>query len=103
VVRNYNWPGNVRELKNVLEFSATFAQNGIIQVHHLPEVIQRSVLNSYSYNNTNEKTLADKVKEFEKNEIERVLHLFSNTVEGKKKSAKYLGISLASLYNKLNY
>lgn len=103
VLMNYNWPGNIRELKNVLEFSATFAQNGTIQVQHLPEVIQRSVLNSYSYNAANEKNLAERVKEFEKNEIERALDLFGNTVEGKKKAAKYLGISLASLYNKLNY
>ncbi len=101
VLINYNWPGNVRELKNVLEFSATFAQDGIIQVKHLPEIIQRSIPNSN--NNIKKKTLAEKVKEFERNEIERTLAFFGNTVEGKKKAAEYLGISLASLYNKLKY
>lgn len=101
MVRNYNWPGNVRELKNVLEFSATFAQDGVIQVEHLPEIIHQGVLTSYSYN-TNGKTLAEKVKEFEKSEIKKALNLFGDTVEGKKKAAKYLGISLASLYNKIN-
>jgi len=103
VLMNYNWPGNVRELRNVLEFSAVFAQEGIIQVQHLPEIIQRSVLNFYSYSSRNEKTLAERVKEFEKKEIERALYIFGNTVEGKKNAAEYLGISLASLYNKLNY
>mgnify|MGYP003900649987 FL=1 len=102
MVRNYNWPGNVRELKNVLEFSATFAQDGVIQVEHLPEIIQRSVINSHSYNYTKEKTLAEKVREFEKNEIRKALNQFGNTVEGKKKAAEYLGISLATLYNKIN-
>lgn len=103
ILMNYNWPGNVRELKNVLEFSSVFAQDGIIQVQHLPEIIQRSVLDFYGYDGRSEKTLAEKVKEFEKREIERALNLFGNTVEGKKKAAEYLGISLASLYNKLNY
>jgi len=101
VLMNYNWPGNIRELKNVLEFSATFAQDGVIQVEHLPEIIHQGVLTSYSYN-TNGKTLAEKVKEFEKSEIKKALNLFGDTVEGKKKAAKYLGISLASLYNKIN-
>jgi len=102
VLMKYNWPGNIRELKNVLEFSATFAQDGIIQVEHLPEIIQRSVINSHSYNYTKEKTLAEKVREFEKNEIRKALNQFGNTVEGKKKAAEYLGISLATLYNKIN-
>lgn len=102
ILINYDWPGNIRELKNVLEFSATFAENGIIQLEHLPEIIQNKFINILN-NNMKSKKLSEKVKEFEKREVENALKLFGNTLEGKKKAAKYLGISLASLYNKLNY
>lgn len=47
------------------------------------------------------RTLHDRVREFEKQEILRCVALYGNTLEGKKKAARDLGISLASLYNKL--
>ena len=46
--------------------------------------------------------LNQRMKEYEKNEIMQAVHYYGNTTEGKKKAAKALGISLSSLYNKLN-
>ncbi len=47
------------------------------------------------------RTLYERTCEFERQEILRTVALYGNTLEGKKKAAKALGISLASLYNKL--
>ena len=47
------------------------------------------------------RTLYERTREFEKQEILRAVALYGNTLEGKKMAAKSLGISLASLYNKL--
>lgn len=92
---NYEWPGNVRELRNVLEFSACMC-DGTIRKSTLPEIIR--------YRGENEEavsSLAERVKRFERKEIEKALSRCGDDLEGKKKAAKELGISLASLYNKL--
>lgn len=47
------------------------------------------------------RTLYERTREFEKQEILRTVALYGNTLEGKKMAAETLGISLASLYNKL--
>ena len=47
-------------------------------------------------------TLAQRTRAFEKQEILRLLACNGSHLEGKKKTAAQLGISLASLYNKLN-
>ena len=47
-------------------------------------------------------TLAQRTRAFERAEILRLLERNGASLEGKKKTAAQLGISLASLYNKLN-
>ena len=49
------------------------------------------------------KTLQERVGEFEKKEIEEMLFIYGYDTDGKKAVAKELGISLATLYNKLNF
>ena len=90
----YDWPGNVRELRNILEFSAYLAPGGVISVDMLPGR-QRHQKEAQHL------TLAQKTKQFERREIEKLLHKYGSTLEGKKKAAAELGISLASLYNKI--
>lgn len=46
-------------------------------------------------------TLDERVRQFEKREIEAEVSFYGGGVEGKKQAAKALGISLATLYNKL--
>lgn len=48
------------------------------------------------------KNLAQRVSEFEAREIRTAIAANGGGTEGKKKAAKELGISLATLYNKLN-
>lgn len=89
---NYNWPGNVRELKNIIEFSINMTNSNIIKLNNLPEHIFIPVENKLeSYN-------------IEKNTnflMKEVLRKYGDTTQGKKIAAEALGISLATLYRKL--
>ena len=91
----HDWPGNVRELRNVLEFSAYLTPSGIINREALPSdlVQQREDVGL---------TLAQRTRAFEKRVILNMLERNGTSLEGKKRTAAQLGISLASLYNKLN-
>ena len=128
LMMSYTWPGNIRELKNAVEYSAMMAQDGIIDTRCLPLSItigtpdegdrNADILNnegltaagnagsrSVSYNENSgtyeRETLAELVSTFEKHEINRIIRVYGNTTEGKRKAAKELGISLSSLYAKL--
>jgi transcriptional regulator of acetoin/glycerol metabolism len=90
----YHWPGNVRELRNVLEFSSYLADDGIIDVGNLPENCARSKQQAPT-------GLAAKVRAFEREEISKLLYKYGSDTRGKQKAADILGISLATLYNKL--
>lgn len=97
ILYNYDWPGNIRELKNTIEFAVNMMDGNEIKINHLPTRIQHSQkdfeikLDKLSY----------KIQELEKQEINKALILFGNDIEGKKNAANALGISLATLYNKL--
>ncbi len=95
---NYNWPGNIRELKNSIEFGINMMEDNEIKYNHLPVRVQ--VQNSVKNAQVVQK-LSDKVKETEKNEIINAIKIFGEDIEGKKRAAKALGISLATLYNKI--
>ena len=90
----HSWPGNVRELRNVLEFSAYLTPSGVINQEALPSdlVHQQEDVGL---------TLAQRTRAFEKRVILNLLEQNGFSLEGKKRTAAQLGISLASLYNKL--
>lgn len=91
----HNWPGNVRELRNVLEASVYLSSDGYITPDSLPEHILRRPEQEQRL------PLAQRVRSFERGEIQKALQQYGSTLEGKKRAAAELGISLATLYNKL--
>lgn len=91
----HNWPGNVRELRNVLEASVYLSADGFITPDSLPEHILRRLEGEQRL------TLNQRVRAFEHAEIQKLLQRYGDTLEGKKRAAAELGISLATLYNKL--
>lgn len=91
----YDWPGNVRELRNVLEASVYLSPDGFITPDSLPGHIRRRP------DQEQRLPLSQRVRSFERAEIQKLLQRYGDTLEGKKKTAAELGISLATLYNKL--
>lgn len=103
----YPWPGNVRELENVIQRAVIYCRDGILTRRHLPPHIlsgeagptnDPSVqLGTYKTDNSS-KTLENKVALTEREIIEQTLlkNNFSRT-----NTAKELGISRVTLYNKM--
>ena len=98
ILNNYSWPGNIRELKNTIEFSANMTDDFIIKEDDLPKIIQ---MQSIKNNLIKLKPMEEVVKQAELSEIKKALMVYGDSVSGKKKAAEALGISLATLYNKL--
>jgi DNA-binding NtrC family response regulator len=93
----YDWPGNIRELENVIERAAILCQNNVIEPRDLSLPNSPLVLPA-SNGQENKIGTATALKEIERMHIEGVLRSFRGN---KTESAKILGISLKTLYTKI--
>lgn len=92
----YEWPGNISELKNAVERSMVVADGPVIEYHHLAPYIGKT--GSKSAPDFNEIMPLDKMEQIM---LKLALARYGENLEGKKKAAQALNISLATLYNKL--
>ena len=101
----YPWPGNVRELENVIQRAVIYANGGHLQVEHLPPNIVSGAAGpandpsvSFSTRQPDSTSLGDQIALTEREIIEQTLfrNNFSRT-----NTAKELGISRVTLYNKM--
>lgn len=96
----YDWPGNVRELKNTIHYAINMSDQFIITQDDLPKSIRGAIIKNHT-NNSSTRSLHKILMETEKAIIKETLEETGTTVQGKKAAAKKLGISLATLYNKI--
>ena len=100
----YNWPGNVRELENVLGRAIIFMEHHetAIDGQHIPLLQQPAkedkIQEDITIVHNNSETLAEAVERVEAEVIKKSLeqHDYNRT-----QTAKALGISLRSLYYKM--
>ena len=97
VLMDYDWPGNIRELENVIERAAILCRNSTIEPVDLSLPHAGS---SLPVGGSSEEKLGTAIplKEVERLHIEGVLRRFRGN---KAESAKILGISLKTLYTKI--
>ena len=108
ILENYPWPGNIRSLENAMLHASIFAKSGVILPEHLPEEIRcedtrqlcfaAETPKRYTPHTVNLPTRLN-LKEVEKVWI---LQTLTRLDGNRTKTAKALGMSLSSLYNKLN-
>ncbi len=98
VLESYDWPGNIRELRNTVQFASFQAEGDTIVPAHLPPKVQAE---GARLGQGRLPGLKERLRAFERREIQKTLLLYDDTVDGKKKAAQQLGISLATLYSKL--
>lgn len=96
LLKEYEWCGNIRELKNIIEFTFNMREEKVILKEHLPIKVEENILDSEIIE------LNEYINKVEKEYINKAIAKYGDSVEGKKKAAKALGISLATFYNKLN-
>ncbi|MFM1650569.1 sigma-54 interaction domain-containing protein [Brevibacillus sp. B_LB10_24] len=99
-LQNYDWPGNVRELKNAIDYAVCMTDDAVIKAHHLPEWIAKTS-HPESCQPQVQATLKEAMDAAQRNAILQAIEQCGKDVEGKKKAARLLGISLATLYNKM--
>ncbi|WP_145064160.1 sigma-54-dependent transcriptional regulator [Adhaeretor mobilis] len=89
------WPGNVRELANVIEHATILCDSGPIRAEHLPQRFDSRQLIGAARNSPG----AISLRELEMQAIHEALERNDGS---KPKAAEQLGVSLKTLYNKLN-
>ena len=90
-LEKYDFPGNIRELINIIRFSTLKCSDKANIIH--ANDINDSFVCSDKQIDVYEKEFSIK--------IEELLLKYGYNTEGKKRAAKDLGISLATLYNKM--
>lgn len=102
----HRWPGNIRELKNVIERLVVFSENGEIKKEDLPLDFEQSMVQkampvqpTISPRISDEsRTLSEQLEEYEREILVRELQ----RAEGNKQlCAKNLGVTRATLYNRM--
>jgi len=89
----YEWPGNVRELENAMERAVALSRGNRVQLEDLPEEIRGTSLKPVVGRET-----VQPLSEVEKDYILAVLDLNDGN---QTRTAKQLGIGVATLYRKL--
>ena len=93
VLVHHKWPGNIRELRNVLERIVILAEGADeIRAHHLPSGMRRG------------ESLPEPGEALTLAEVERrhILRILEANGGNRSRSARVLGISRATLYEKLD-
>ncbi|MCA8922174.1 MAG: sigma-54-dependent Fis family transcriptional regulator [Planctomycetes bacterium] len=103
ILSRYPWPGNVRELRNVIERMSILAEGKELGVDDVPGDVQAGAEDSRPISDPHSTTPADGTRpsslaDLERHHIEQVLEF---TGGNKAKAARILGITAATLYNKL--
>jgi DNA-binding NtrC family response regulator len=103
VLLEHDWPGNVRELANVMEHAYIIAGGQKLTPEHLPHHIRPIPAGPPTLTLTpGPSTPAASARTLREIEMEHVLRVLEKHGGNKPAAAAELGISLKTLYNKLN-
>ena len=94
IMESYEWPGNVREIKNIIHRAVVMCAEKVLLPKHLP----KRLLEGSGNNHPVDIKVGDSIEEAEAKLITETLNVNMNN---KSHTARILGISRKSLYNKL--
>jgi DNA-binding NtrC family response regulator len=98
----FHWSGNVRELQNVVERAFILAEGSIIEKLHLDQNIQNAEEVKVVHAPVVTKTIEFQHVTLEELEKTHIMSTLENLGGNKTKTAKVLGITVKTLYNKLH-
>jgi DNA-binding NtrC family response regulator len=102
VLQDHDWSGNVRELANVMEHAFILAGGGRITPEHLPHLVRRPAPAAGAPGLSLVGAGDDTPRTLEEIEMEHLLKVLEKHKGSKTAAAAELGISLKTMYNKLN-
>ncbi|HYA34437.1 MAG TPA: helix-turn-helix domain-containing protein, partial [Candidatus Binataceae bacterium] len=91
---NYSWPGNVRQLRNIVERALIVSDGPVIRIDDLPQEFRSIGGPTQSF----EVRLGSSLDDVEKELMMRTIEFADGN---KTRAAEILGISLKTLYNRL--
>jgi DNA-binding NtrC family response regulator len=91
ILLGYSWKGNVRELQNVIERAVILCEGDIIMPSDLPSLLSDD-------KKSEEDNLKEILREYER---EHIIKILEKTGRDKREAARLLGLSLSSLYRKI--
>lgn len=95
LLMRYSYPGNIRELRNLIEYAVIFEKNDLVGTDNLQKKLR-------SNEERKHRTLAEMTREYEKMVIKNELRRFGQSLDAKRRIADRLGISIATLYRKMD-
>ncbi|MGG1659991.1 sigma-54 interaction domain-containing protein [Brevibacillus sp. NRS-1366] len=111
---DYHWPGNIRELENTLEYIVNLEIGDLVTISSLPASIRENQGNeeilstpqqhlppSVQTSKNQESVPEGALEQTAEHLIVEAIQRFGKSTEGKRKAAEYLGISVATLYRRL--
>lgn len=94
LLMKYKFPGNIRELRNLIEYAVIFEEKCYIGVDNIKKKMG-------TYPDNENLNLSEMTRLYEKSVINNKILELGGDLESKKEAAKQLGISIATLYRKL--
>lgn len=94
LLMRYKFPGNIRELRNLIEYAVIFEEKSHIGADNLRRKMG-------TYTDAENLKLSELTKLYEKSVINSKIQELGGDLDSKKKAARQLGISIATLYRKL--
>lgn len=99
---NHDWPGNIRELQNLIEYSVNMTRDPVITPRDLPDRFLNKSDGAHAGSDPEPNTsIKQKSLAAQTDAIQNCLDQYGHDLQGKKKTAEKLGISIRTLYRKL--
>ncbi len=98
----YHWPGNVRELENAIERASALCDDNLIRVQDLPPLVLKQAGTMTPSDSPGMLPIGKKLDDFIRDQERRFIEeSIKHNGGNREKAAKMLGISMATLYRKL--
>ena len=101
ILLNFDWPGNVRQLQNIIEYAANLCETDTLMPSDFPEVM-RTCSETAVYPSLDGNPAASGSSDKE-DRLRELLEKYGYTLEGKKRIAAELNISLRTLYRRIGH
>ncbi len=98
---HYGWPGNVRELENTIERAVILCAGDYVSENDLPLVVRQNAISSDLIPQNSSELSTNEVRSLEEIERQAIMNALKALDDNKSEAARRLGITRATLHNKL--